>query len=149
MTFVQLVTLCPSVAMSVHMYVLWGFIHATAVAYSKCYTDMLNCKCIVCLNAVDLFTLLVYAQRVMHSVVFVCVCVCVCVCVWLKIVFLQTYWSNVFAKRMHTARSSTLHTVCHQRCLLDLLSCTESAIPLISIHTIVPVGLRGIFETLW
>ena len=49
---------------------------------------------------------------------------------------------------MHTARSSTLHTVCRQRCLLDLLSCTESAIPLISIHTIVPGGLQGIFRSI-
>ena len=45
------------------------------------------------------------------------------------------YQSNVFMKRMHTAHTFIL---CHQRCLLDLLSHTESAIRLVSIHAIVP-----------
>ena len=43
------------------------------------------------------------AQRVIHSVVFVCMCVCMCVCVcmWPRKIHLRAYQSNVFAKRMH------------------------------------------------
>ena len=77
-----------------------------------------------------------YVQRVMHLVAF---CLCVHLCAWPKNVRFSTHFTG---QMVRNAQSSTL---CWQRCLLNLLSHTQSAIPLVSIHTVVPQGFSGIY----
>ena len=57
-------------------------------------------------------------------------------------VYMHTYLSNVFAKRIHAACSSTLYV--DKKCLVGL----SYAILLISIHVIVLLGSQGIFESI-
>ena len=91
----------------------------------------------------------------MHSVLCVqlrlCVCVCVCVCVCLyvcvtKNVHLHAHLPfNIFAKGTYC---SLIHFICHQRCLLYLLSHTQSAIHSISIYAIVPQDSQELFRNI-
>ena len=76
-------------------------------------------------------------KRLMHLVAFFCVCVQKLVHLFMHILV------NFFWRGLHTARSSTLYVVRE-----NLLSCSESAIPLAFIHTIVPWGFQGSSETL-
>ena len=56
-------------------------------------------------------------------------CVCACVCVTKQYLFtcLHSYLSKCLHEKMHTSCLSTLYVT---RFLLDLLSCTESGVPL-------------------
>ena len=82
------------------------------------------------------FTLCAYAQR------FMCLVMYVCVCVTKKHLFTHLSVKCLYEKY---AYCSLIHFICHQRCLLDLLSHTESTILLISI---VPLQVYvGSFKT--
>ena len=80
---------------------------------------------------------------------FVCVCVSVCVCVT-KTMFVYTLTSQISLQKRHILLAYPLYMtpIWRQRCLLDLLSHTESAISLIAIHTIIPQGSPGIFQNI-
>ena len=84
-----------------------------------------------------------YAQRVMHSVMFVCVCVCLCVCacVWPKKTFcLHTLQSIVSTNRVHTAHWA--HPLYVAKFILDLLSCTLCYFPHFYLCNYQPWGFR-------
>ena len=91
-------------------------------------------------------TLCTYAQKAIRLFVFACiVCVCcVCLCVTKKRSF--THLLAMFSQKGCILLIHFIHFMWCQRCLLDLLSCTESTIPLISIHTIVHQGSGEIFS---
>ena len=72
--------------------------------------------------------------------------VCVCVCVTKKCLFTRVM-VKIFAKRVHTAHSSTLlPEMCI--CLYLVLSCTASAILDVSIHAIVSLGSWGFIHNI-
>ena len=68
--------------------------------------------------------------------------VCLCVCATKKHPFTHLPVS-IFTKIVYATH---LHCVCHQICLLDLLSLIESTIPNISIH-VIPLS-PGLLEVL-
>ena len=79
--------------------------------------------------------------RVMCSVAFVCVCVYVCMTK-------KHLFTHLLAKCLckKDTYCSLIYFTCRQRCLLDLLSHTESAISDVSIHVIVSRGLWKIIQ---
>ena len=108
-------------------------VHTLYMYYCTCTCIMYYLHVLLC--HVLLFIICVqYAHKVIHLVVFVCLLVCLCnqkkknIC-----------GSSIFAKKVHTALINFIH-VCHQRCLLDLLSRTESTI---SFHIVVILGSSG------
>ena len=84
-------------------------------------------------------------KGVMHLIVFVCVCV-TCACVWPK----KHLFTHLPVKCLceKDAYCSFIYIICRQRCLLDLLSCTESGIPFVPIHAIVPQRSSGTFQNI-
>ena len=78
------------------------------------------------------------------SCLFVCVCY-MCMCVTKKHLFTHLPVKCLCEKG---AYCSFIYIICRQRCLLDLLSCTESGIPFVPIHAIVPQRSSGTFQNI-
>ena len=83
-----------------------------------------------------------------NLVIVTCVCLFVCVYVCDQEMFIDTLTGHDECLPEKDAYCSFIHFICHQRCLLDLLSCKESTIPhaYVSIHVIVPWGSPGDFS---
>ena len=91
----------------------------------------------------DMFTQQWLAKKLSTIPLDVWVCVCVC-----NVTEKKHPFTNLLVKISSLKYCSIIHfiTLCQQRCLLDLLSYTESAIPMFLFAQLFTQGFQGLFH---
>ena len=111
-----------------------------------CSVTILSNIIIQLLMSIAYYPLNIYtAGLCMRLIAFVCVCVCVCVCVTKK-TSIYTLTGQMSSRKGHIVITHPLYIL--PEMFLVLFSHTEGAIPLISIHVIVPQGSLVIFRNM-